>query len=225
MKGTWLFLIIGAALWGQSSPTTAPTVQHFTPKVRDLHRIGTPVFSFDSARCDDRGYVFFNISGYYSINAILRVKGDGGEPTVIKFPASPSGRASWHVYVDSSGTIYLLLTTVSSQTLIHLSSSGDELSRMDLSLPKLLHVHSFAVQPDGRSLFLGSTEKVDPASNPDPHKPPVVTDIPSLIWLDTTGRVAREAPFGKEFSRATTQQDGLVAAGKQEFFTWPQART
>jgi hypothetical protein len=166
--------------------------------------------------------VFFNISGYYSVNAILRVKSDGGEPTVLKFPDSGGRREwhGWHIFVDSSGLISLVRSGVNGHTLIHLSSSGEVMSQMDLSLSKFVDVISFAVQPDGRSLFLGSFQKVNAVSNPNSstHKPPMITDIPSLFWLDTTGKIAKEVPFGKEISRSVAQLDGLVTAGKPGIF-------
>jgi hypothetical protein len=39
-----------------------------------------------------------------------------------------------------------------------------------------------------------------------------------MIWFDTTGKVTREAPFGKEFSLSITQQDGRITAGKPGIF-------
>jgi hypothetical protein len=219
------FFTLGAVVWGQSPAAPAAgaqgkTAPHFVLKSRDFYRIGTPVFSFGSAECDARGSVFFNISGFYSVNAILRVKRDGGDPTVIKFPADSGAHVQWHVFVDPSGATYLLLSGVSGHLLIHLSPSGEELDRTDLALSTSFHVHSFSVQPDGKSLFLGSVEKVNAVSNPDPsaHKPTVITDVPSLFWLDTTGKLARSMPFGKEFSRSTTELDVLVAAGKPGIF-------
>jgi hypothetical protein len=221
MKELVLFLAVGTALLGQGPglPPTAPTVPRFTMKVGSSYRIGAPPFSFGSSTCDERGSVFFDIAGLYSVNGILRVKGDGGEPTVIKFPES-GGRGEWHVFVDSSGTVYLVLSNKTGHTLIHLSPSGEEMGRTDLSLPKTFDVDSFAVQPDGKSVFLGSTMKVNAVKDTDPsvHKPPVATDIPSLFWFDTTGKLVRELPFGKEFSLEIAQLDGLVVAGKPGIF-------
>ncbi len=45
--------------------------------------------------------------------------------------------------------------------MIHLSSSGDEVSRTTLQLPRYFYVNSFAVLPDGRSMFFGYVPSIE----------------------------------------------------------------
>jgi len=170
--------------------------------------------------CDARRGVYFDISQIYSVQSILRVNEDGSQPTPIPFPTGLDSKGQWSFSPDTSGSVYLLLTNVDDPLLIHMSSSGEEVSRMKLSLPKSFHVHSFAVQSDGRSLFFGSfmTIKTESESGSGVHRSPEIVDVPFLFWLDAAGRLNRKEPFGKMFSRSTTEPDGLIVAGMPGIF-------
>jgi hypothetical protein len=226
MNRLLLLSLLWGAAWLQTPSipvqgTQGEGAQHLTLRTRDLHRIGVPIFSFrPQVACDARGEVFFDISQFYSVKSILRVRNDGTQPTPLPFPAGLDAKGQWHFSIDSSGAVYLLLTNVDNPLLIHLSPSGEEVSRTDLSLPKFFDVHSFALQPDGRSLFFGSLEKVseDSSSGSSVHSSSASTDVPFLIWLDPTGKFARKEQFGKEFSVSTTLLDGQVAAGRPGIF-------
>ena len=223
MNRLLLLSVLCAAGWGQTprifiQGPHGEGAPHLTLRTRDFHRIGVPLFSSaPPTMCDSRGEVFFDISEFYSVKAILRVREDGTQPTPIPFPTDVKGH--WHFSIDSSGAVYLLLTNVDNPLLIHLSPSGEEVSRTDLALPLYFGVHSFAVQPDGRSLLFGSLEELSGENSSGSSKPSSsVINVPFLFWFDPTGKLARKERFGKEFSRSAAFPNGQVTAGRPGIF-------
>ncbi len=193
----------GSVLHAQQS--SIPTVPTITLHARGTHTIAGPLFSFSSHECDGRGNLFFGLAGspQFAVN-IRRISADGQYTKPIPLPGLGKNGV-WHFSVDPDGGLYAIFSEVENHVMIHLSSSGDEVSRTTLQLPRYFNANSLAVLPDGRSMFFGSV----PSSETSPEAP----EIPFSIWLDPVGRLVRKTPPGKEFSPSTEHLDGLIAAG------------
>ena len=91
------------------------------------------------------------------------------------------------------------------------------MSRTNVALPRSLDIHSFAVQPDGRSLIFGSFTRVIEKADSVKRTPPILRDTPFLFWLDPVGNLVRKDPFEKEFS-SSSYSDGLITVGRPGIF-------
>lgn len=208
--------VLSVVLWMPGSVLHAPqlntpTVPTITLHARGAHTIAGPLFSFSSHECDGRGNVFFGLAGSVQFAGnILRISEDGQYTRPIPLPTGLGKNGVWHYSLDPDGGLYAIFSEVENHVMIHLSSSGDEVSRTTLQLPRYFHVHSFAVLSDGRSMFFGSVPSSETSAE--------TTDIPFSIWLDSSGRLVRKTQPGKEFSPSSNQPDGLIAAGRPGTF-------
>lgn len=202
----------GSVLHAQQSNT--PTVPTITLHARGAHTVAGPLFSSSSNECDGQGNVFFDLKGPIMFAGnILRISEDGQYTRPIPLPTGLAKKGEWgewHYSVDPDGSLYAVFSQVENHVLIHLSSSGDEVSRTTLQLPRYFYVSSFAVLPDGRSMFFGYVPSSETSAE--------TTDIPLSIWLDSSGRLVRKTQPGKEFSPTLNQPDGVIAAGGPSTF-------
>lgn len=147
----------GSVLHAQQSNT--PTVPTITLHARGAHTVAGPLFSSSSNECDGQGNVFFDLKGPIMFAGnILRISEDGQYTRPIPLPTGLAKKGEWgewHYSVDPDGSLYAVFSQVENHVLIHLSSSGDEVSRTTLQLPRYFYVSSFAVLPDGRSMIFG----------------------------------------------------------------------
>ncbi|HEY6376042.1 MAG TPA: hypothetical protein VIX90_11030 [Edaphobacter sp.] len=196
------------ALRAQQPDITIPPT--FSLHIRDTHPVASPPISFSFTQCDGRGNVYFDLTGTSLFGGnILRVSGDGQEVRPISLPTSLGKYGEWHYSVDQDGGLYAIFSEAENHVLVHLSLSGEEMYRTTLSLPLYFHVYSFAVLPDGRSMFFGSLPSRETSAS---------NEIPFSIWLDAGGRLVRKTPPEKQFSPSTDRPDGLVAAGRPGTF-------
>jgi hypothetical protein len=195
----------------RAQQSNTPTVPTITLHARGTHTVAGPLFSHSFNECDGRGNVFFDLAGstVFAGN-ILRISEDGQYTRPIPLPAGLGKNGEWHFSVDPDGGLYAIFSEVENHVLIHLSSSGEEVSRTTLQLPRYFHVHSFAVLSDGRSMFFGYVPTSETSAE--------TTDIPFSIWLDSNGRLVRKTQPGKEFSSSLNRPDGLIAAGRPGTF-------
>ncbi|MGI4829721.1 MAG: hypothetical protein ACRYFU_16225 [Janthinobacterium lividum] len=185
-------------------PAAVPTI---ILRAGIIHNVASSPVSSTSNECDGRGYVFFELyeaSRMFSENAILRSSEDGKEVRSFSFPNDLGKRGDWHYSVDGAGGLYVTHSELDNHVLVHLSTTG-EVSRTKLELPAYFYVHSFAVLPDGRSMFVGSMPSSQTASE--------YTESPVSIWLDPSGKIVQKTSPGRPFSVSLTPFDGFVVPG------------
>ncbi len=192
----------------QSNSSNTPTI---TLHARGTHTVAGPLFSATSVVCDGRGNVFFDLTGpILSTGNLLRISEDGQYTRPIPLPTGLGKNGEWRYSVDPDGGLYAIFSEVEKHVMIHLSSSGDEVSRTTLQLPRYFYVNSFAVLPDGRSMFFGYVPSIETSAP--------AADRPFSIWLDSSGRLVRKTQPEKEFSPTLNQPDGVIAAGRPGTF-------
>jgi hypothetical protein len=190
------------------STPSAPTII-LDGRIR--HPVGVPPFSATSNQCDKKENVFFDLTGStYSLQTILRISANGQDAMPIRVPVDlASNKGEWQFSIDSDGGVYLLFSHVDQHELMHYMSTGEQVSRLSVQLPKYYYTHSFAVLPDKRSMFFGFVP-VDEMSA-------TTSQRPLSVWLDSSGKLVRSTQSGREVS-LTDPQDGLVTGGRPGTF-------
>ena len=186
------------------------TIPHAALQAQDVRLLAVPPFSFSSNMCDARGNVYLELSDVYSVKGILRVSENGDNITPIPLPKGLPTHGEWHSFAAPDGDVFYLFAGLDDNTMIHLSSTSEEVSRTTLTLPRYFHVRSFSVLPNGRAMLLGSVPTSETSQNPN--------EVPVTLWLDASGSVVRRSSGGKEFSPAKDRATGLVAAEGPDSF-------
>jgi hypothetical protein len=196
MRRLRVYLMSLACAFAVKTPAQSPqTIPTFPLESVATHAVAVPPFRFmGQPQCDGSGNVYYIVvQNDSSPRTIVRISEDGEEGQPFLLPNDADERHSWKLYPASDGTVFVLSSFYptdkrpETHTLIKLSSSGEVISRTTLPLPPPFQVLSFAVQPNGSSMVIGSIflQKTSDA-NPDPP------DNLYTAWLDPAGRIIRQ---------------------------------
>jgi hypothetical protein len=204
------------------NPQLPPT---FKLDTHSENPLPVPNFAWSGRRyCDASRNAYFAITDRaYSNKYILRISADGQQATPFQLPSDLGTEGSWMFYVSPGGTIYALFSrhgTTETQTLVEISSSGEELRRTELKLPGGFDPFSFAVLPSGRLMVQGRL--LLPPKSPEGGKPVEIPGFLYTAWLDPNGKVVRDSgtnPNGKDvINLANFWGAKAIVAGPQDTF-------
>lgn len=222
-KRCQLFIVLCVLLPIQSSSAQRPLAVG-PPSLKLVpgapNALNVPPFSWaGSVQCDSRGRAYFGISDpAYTTKLILRLSSSGQEPMPFPLPKDLGDSPEWHFAVSPAGDVYALASTFTNggeNILLKYSTSGDEVSRTTLQLPKGFLINSSAVQSNGSTMlqgFIPHTVKED--SEKSQGLTPKGTSM--IAILDQNGHPV-SLKDGKSFT-LFNGAPGTVAAGNNGTF-------
>jgi hypothetical protein len=220
--------VVGATCSAQRSPKESTPTFKLSPV--SSNEINIPNFLWkDVPQCDGLGNAYFaSVSDDNKTKYILRIPSDGQNAKPFPLPTDLGTTGDWKFYIDKTGTVYALYsryedsdTESDHHTLVEISSSGEEIRRVSLQLPKGFDPIAFAVLPNDRSMVHGfvvlpidmTKYKNDPSS---------VKAYFYTAWSDTDGRLIHDtganAKDRKEFDFSSGPQDVAVVEGRPGTF-------
>ncbi len=198
MRSTHVYLLGLACACSISTSAQSPyTVPTFPLQAISSQPSTVPPFLFvGQPQCDGSGnayYIAIQRDTTPSPRAIIRISEDGQDGKPFLLPNDADARHTWKLYVAPDGTVFVLSSfyptdqSPETHTLIKFSSSGEVISRTRLPLPAPFQVQSFAVQPNGSSMVIGSVAlQHATAANPEPP------DNLYTAWLDPAARILKQ---------------------------------
>ena len=203
---------LASSLSAQHAGTTADSTSFL--RVRSAVPLATKPFSFHRGDCDDRNDIVFDLGltgPKHNELALLRVSADGQTVAPLPVPSDLGDHGEWHLSVSAAGDIFVTFSQAEEHLLLHYSALGAEINRTTLELPSYFHIRSFALLPNGKSMFLGSLPQPDAlASGANLGK-----DV--LIWLDEKGKRVRTIPKNGSAFDYLDLRGGSVVADSTSF--------